>query len=115
MGMREHPCAGHVVPVAELYARFPGLESLVREWEAVALDPEDIERWLRERWDSQWPDLLSVFALGDEDTPGEGLEPDVLYVLLDDDQMYERVPTPALRQLRKDGISPRFAIWSIWG
>ena len=122
MSMRENPCSGYVVPVAELRPFLLPIEQLKFDELVEENDFDELNNYLAtcrannpERW-GKIPSPIGCYALSDEDTPGDDeLDKHVMYAMFDEGDLYVKKPTDSLVAMKEKGISPEFHAWSIWG
>ncbi len=119
MSMREYPSSGYVISLDDLTKILPEAlqdryEELLDELDDGDVDEEAIAAFLTENLSEKFP-AFNIYRPSDEDTVDEPMEQGKYYAIFDEDDLYEKKPTPEHEAMLKLGIKPEFARWSVWG
>lgn len=118
MAMRENPASGYVIEASKLERFFP--ERLRPTFhEAIENGAEAFGEFM----DNNWPGIgeglplfESIYSPADEDTvDGETMQKGGIYVIFEEDELFEKKPTAAMTKLRQFDAEPQHSRWSVWG
>jgi hypothetical protein len=115
MGMQENPGSGYVVKVTDLIRLLPDDDQAKALEMMEEFDEESICGFLCKSLPDSVLHPVEVFMLGDEDTPCEEMECNILYAILDEDDLFEKVPTTKRQEIVSKGIVPILGNWSMFG
>jgi hypothetical protein len=111
MSMREYPGSAYVLPVEKVLDHLSEdkrnqLKSLIEKD-----DTEAIDEFLVEFMPDDWPQYESIYRPSDEDTvDDETMEPGHIYILFNEEDLYVKTPTDAMKNLHKLGLTPTILI-----
>ena len=112
--MRDIPASGYTVLVADFKPLLTPDEA--KELEGLLEDPaagaEICE--LLNSCIPGIPVINEVYFYGDEDT-SEDFERGSFYAVFDENDLFEKIPKPALTFLQSKKVEPKFTRWSVWG
>lgn len=119
MGMRNYANSGFVVPAKELANLLEEPSERV-EWLALLdseNDMEKLENWFSSNLSpfSSYAHVAPTFFVLNDECESEDLEIGEVYAAFDEADLFEIIPSPALRRLQNRGVNPENKRWVTFG
>jgi hypothetical protein len=114
MGNRHHPGSAYVVPLKDIVPYVTGSKSVLED---IIQNDEwsELEEFLNENLPEEFPPIAAVYCPSIEDEWDENMEDGVMYVLFDEDDLYEKTPKKGLEFMRNLNINPQFCNYAPYG
>ena len=115
MSMQDTPATGYVLEAHKAILLLKLSDRIAAELIYEDDNSEGLQDYLEKNLPCEFPRPAEVFILSDEDT-SEDLERGQMYVRWDEEELYIRTDTPAMKAIRNSlGEIPKPALWTVWG
>lgn len=118
MSNQENPNSGYVVPAKQIATVFrPGSEQRAKFEQFIEEDNElGLRDWLwAGNWSSYLPHVVDVYIPRDTDTVEEPMKVGEMYIVFDEEELFEKTPSEKMTRLQSYAIEPEKRNWSVWG